>query len=278
MKKYYILISALIIGVLLLFSISLIKTENDNNVKKIGDDKGTNSDIRNEGFEEKSPLPPASIITPFVYEDNVTNVNEAYSDTENCPWKFVHQGIDFFTFNNSPFQAVADCNLTEKIKFYNTRNGQWQVNLWLEYNSDVCFSYAFEPDSANESHGDQQLAMIPHIEGTLLKKGDLLGNLLVVRDGAHVDWSIFIYGINVCPAPYFTPEAYQSVLNTIKQTNATWEMCYCNCNQMPVFITNTITDTITVVKSPWSLIFLPTLVLISIIIKRKRRNLVMSNL
>ncbi|MFX0063466.1 MAG: hypothetical protein ACFFC7_14915 [Candidatus Hermodarchaeota archaeon] len=276
MKKYYILIFVLIIGVLLLFSISLVKTENDN-VKKIGDDKGTNSDIRNEGFEEESPLPPASIITPFVYEDNVTTVNEAYSDTENCPWKFVHQGIDFFTFNNSPFQAVADCKLTEKVKLYNTGNGEWQVNVRLEYNSDVWFSYAFEPDSANELHGDQQLAMIPHAEGIQLKKGDLLGNLLSVNDGAHVDWSIFIYDTNVCPAPFFTPEAYQSVLNTIKQTNATWEMCYCNCNQMPVFIINTITDTITVVKSPWSLIFLPTLVLISMIIRRKRRNLVMSN-
>lgn len=259
---------------MILFSISihlnLIKSEKEG-LKTIGDDNGI---IQNEGYEEDSPLPFASLITPFVYEDNVTTVNEAYSDTKNCPWGFVHQGIDFFTFNNSPFQAVADCVLTEKIKFYNSGNGQWQVNLRLEYSSDVWFGMAFEPGSANESHGDQQLTMISHSEGTQLKKGDIIGTLLTVRDGAHVDWGVRIYDINVCPAPYFTPEAYQSVLNTIQKNNPSWEMCYCNCS--PIFLTktNTITiaDTITVVKSSWSLIFLPILAVICILMQRKRKK------
>ncbi|MFX1256207.1 MAG: hypothetical protein ACFFCZ_31660 [Promethearchaeota archaeon] len=277
MKKPYVLVSVLIIGVSLLFSIniysSLIQPENDD-IRVIENV----SNIRNEGYKQDSPLPLVSISAPFVYEENVTTVNEAYSDTEDCPWGFAHQAIDFFTFNNSPFQAVADCTLTDKAKFYNSGNGKWQVGLRLDYNSDVFFGYAFEPDSANESHGDQQLAMIPHTEGTQLKKGDLLGNLLAVRDGAHVDWAIFIYETRVCPAPYFTPEAYQSVLNVIKKTHPSWEMCYCNCNQTPVFITktntinNTITETITVVKSSWPFIVLPTLVVVSIFIKRKYRT------
>ncbi|MFX1535447.1 MAG: hypothetical protein ACFFDI_14575 [Promethearchaeota archaeon] len=267
MKKRYILVSGLIIGLLLLFSIR--------------NDSGTTSNIRNERYKEDSPLPFASIITPYTYEENVTACG-AYSDTEDCPWEFIHQGFDIMTFNNTPFQAVADCNLTEKDKFYNTGNGKWQANLRLDYNSDVWFRYAFEPFSANESHIDQQLAMIPHTEGTQLKQGDVIGTLLTVGAGAHVCWSIQIYDISVCPAPYFTPEAYQSVLNLIKEGNPSWEMCYCNCS--PIFliktntvtnnitITNTITNTITtVVRSSWPLIVLPTLVIISILILRKRR-------
>ncbi|MFX0066019.1 MAG: hypothetical protein ACFFC7_27955 [Candidatus Hermodarchaeota archaeon] len=233
--------------------------------------------------EDDNPLPLSSLLTPFVYEDNVTGIGP-YSSSENCPWGKGHLGLDIFPVNNSPFQAVADCEF-HMDKFYNTINGMWQINMRLTYNSSVWFGYAFEMWSSNESDADRQLELIPHTEGTLLSKGDLLGNLLTVGESAHVDWAMRIHDVSVCPAPYFTPEAYQSVMSVIHKVNPTWEMCYCDCDYYYFFFTetrttteietHTITETLIhteILRTPWPLIFLPTLALISILRKRKGRR------
>jgi hypothetical protein len=182
--------------------------------------------ILNSGPEEDRLLPKSSLITPYVYEANITQVGP-YSSTPDCPWGFIHGGLDFFAGNNSPFQAVTNCTLSFVDKFFNSGNGLWQVNLLLEYNSSVSFGYAFEPFSPNESDADQQLAMITQPEGATLSQGDILGSLLALGPSAHVDWYIKFKDNFICPESYFTPAANQSIMNGIWNFNASWPMCFC---------------------------------------------------
>lgn len=45
-------------------------------------------------------------------------------------------------------------------------------------------------------------------------------------DTAHLHVSLLKNGSQICPEPYFTPEAQAAVLALIHKTNPSWNMCY----------------------------------------------------
>ncbi len=173
---------------------------------------------------ENKPLPYSSLITPYVYEDNITFAGP-FALSASCPGGHIHGGLDFLAYNDSPFRAVIGCELVGKEKFFNPGNGYWQVNLQLKYNRSLSFNYAFEPFSPNESDADQQLAMIIAPLGASLNQGDIIGSLLALDPSAHVHWHINFGDDFLCPEPYFTPAANLSIMTKIWNFNTSWSMC-----------------------------------------------------
>jgi hypothetical protein len=172
------------------------------------------------------------MITPFVKMSDMGPIREAYSEDESAPWGFVHQGIDFFpTQNLVPFQA-ASSGIVQVVDLWQLETtGNWQVNLLLKYNSTFSLSYAFEPMTGNPADGQTQAEHIWVTEGQEVSQGDTLGLLYAAGNGAHVDFGLLMNdpdsGLQaVCPEPYFTQSARDSILTLIQRAWSGAEMCY----------------------------------------------------
>lgn len=166
-----------------------------------------------------------SIIAPYYSNAHIASVNEAYSETDSCPWGFVHGGIDFFPDSNfRPFCAIASGVVDTVILVFGGTN--WQVNMAITYNETYSYCYAFEPFSPNQSDGETQLANIKVTSKQTVNQGDTIGKLLVTANGSHVHFGFSKGGIPTCPEEYFTPQARDSVLFVIHKNYPLWNMCY----------------------------------------------------
>ncbi len=193
--------------------------------------KGTYS-IEQNGDVEEGPFngekgnclfygPPGDItmITPYIDAGDVSAITGGFSTTIDCPWGRIHDGIDIAPVHDlMPFQAVSDGRVIGIDKFLNEGNGFWQVNVRIRYNSAFTVGYGFEPMSPLEGFGDQQLALIEefiHL-GKEVIRGETIGKLLSSQsDAAHVHFALHNYDESICPEPYFTSDAQESILNLL---------------------------------------------------------------
>lgn len=167
-----------------------------------------------------------SMITPYLAESDISWVPEAYSDSENSPWGFVHGGVDFVIDSGSiPVQAVSDGTVSNiEIAKEETQMG-WHVGYCIAYGEySVC--YNLETFSQDDAIGDLQTQNIFITEGQIVKQGDIIANLIYGGSGAHIDFGVGHGGTRVCPEPFFTEEARESVMRLITQSNSEWVMCY----------------------------------------------------
>lgn len=175
-----------------------------------------------------TPTPaPISLITPYVNSADFGPVREMFSSTANAPWGFVHGGLDFFpTGSLKPFQAAAAGKVSRIQLWANDKSGNWQVNVSIEIAPGTSIEYAFEPFTASQSDGKTQRDNILVTQGQMVAAGDLIGRLVMINNGSHVDFSFRKNGVFTCPETYFTPQARESVLGIIRKANPTWKMCY----------------------------------------------------
>jgi murein DD-endopeptidase MepM/ murein hydrolase activator NlpD len=168
-----------------------------------------------------------TLVTPYAYQSEMNVINEAYSETTACPWGFVHLGIDFFPVGDlATFRAASAGTIERLERYHNPVSGTWQVNLDLRINSMYRLGYAFEPFSTNEAHADTQMANISVVQGQSVIQGQVLGRLLARGGGAHVHFSLYRDGTNVCPESYFTLEARDSILAILHRTFPGAFLCY----------------------------------------------------
>jgi hypothetical protein len=169
-----------------------------------------------------------SMITPYKYGSGMASINQAFSSSASCPWGFKHLGIDFSPNGNfEPFQAVCS-GLVEYIELSQLQEtSNWQVGVGLKYNDTYSICYAFEPMSANESDGQTQLANIVVSVGQVISQGDIIGYLYTAHEEyAHVDFGLLKDWDRICPEPYFTSEARDSILSLIHVAWPGANMCY----------------------------------------------------
>jgi hypothetical protein len=166
-----------------------------------------------------------SMITPYVNETDMTRV-DPFSSSNNSPWGRAHDGIDFHaTGNFKPFQAVCSGVVDDVILWQNNIN--WQVNVRIIYNSTYSVEYAFEPMTNVQSDGETQLANISVSDGQTVSQGDTIGYLCTAHEEyAHVHFGLHKNWVAICPEPYFTPEARNSILGLIHKDHPDWNMCY----------------------------------------------------
>lgn len=168
-----------------------------------------------------------SMITPYVNQSDMASINEAFSTDNSAPWGFEHRAIDFFPNGDlKPFRAVCSGIIDELILWQLESTKNWQVSLRIKYNSIYDVNYAFEPVSPVEEDGEIQLNNMSVTIGQAVSQGDTIGYLHTARNGAHVDFSLFKNWNSVCPEPYFTPAARDSIIKLIRVAWPDAKMCY----------------------------------------------------
>jgi murein DD-endopeptidase MepM/ murein hydrolase activator NlpD len=167
------------------------------------------------------------LITPYVNESDMNNVPEAYSSTTNCPWGFVHNGIDFIPNGPlMPYRAAAAGVVQWVYLFQNPSALTWQVNVAIACDSTNMIEYCFEPMSLLEADGQAQLSNIVVTVGQTVAQGEVIGYLHTT-----VAWSLVHLGLKqngswVCPEPFFAEPARQSILNLLRVAHPGAALCY----------------------------------------------------
>ena len=181
---------------------------------------------------------PLSMITPYVDEDDMLWVRQGYSTTADCPWGFVHDGVDFEPAADlAPFRAVCDGTITELcLRHAPPSDGgrqNWDVYVELTYDSTWAVAYNFEPKTTNVVDGVTQLENIAVSLLQEVSQGDVIGSLHEGDESAHVHFSVlkngYMYhnGVVMCPKPFFTPEAQLSILELVRERfPAATDFCY----------------------------------------------------
>jgi hypothetical protein len=184
-----------------------------------------NKDIGDSGITY--PTGDISMIAPYVNSSDISYIYEAFSSGTNPAWGFSHGGIDFGTNGNlKQFQSVSS-GFVEEIKLWqNNITSNWQVNVRIKYNSTYSVEYTFEPISLSQSDGQTQYNNISISAKQYIAPGTIIGKLYNVGSGAHVDFSLKKNQTHICPEPYFTSEAKNSILSLIHKDHPTWNMCY----------------------------------------------------
>lgn len=166
-----------------------------------------------------------TVITPYFDESDVSSVNEAYSLNANNPyWGFSHSGIDFMATKDIRVQAVIDGTVSSVDTAKADGQMGWHTSLCINRGSEAA-CYNLETFSSDQSVGDSQKAGMKVKEGDEVKAGDVLGTLIHGGEGSHIDFGIITSGNRVCPEPYFTTSAKESVLKLIHKDHPSWEMC-----------------------------------------------------
>jgi murein DD-endopeptidase MepM/ murein hydrolase activator NlpD len=166
-----------------------------------------------------------SIITPYINEDDIISVNEAYSMSDDAPWGFTHPGVDFSTEYTIPIQAVTDGVICNVATTNEHGNMGWRTAFCITY-GDYAPCYSLETFSEDESIGEEQTASVLVENDQVVKQGDIVANLVYGGSGAHIDFGIGHDNTRICPEPYFTEEAQESVMYLITKDHPDWPMCY----------------------------------------------------
>jgi hypothetical protein len=177
---------------------------------------------------ESMTLTDITILSPHMSDADIDNIPEAFSNSAASPWGFTHVGIDFIpTRNLVPFQAVIDGEITVFSCGENPLPMGWHCGFCIEQ-GEFTACYNFEVFSDSDDLGASQQANVFFAEGDQVDAGEILGYLVQGGESAHLDFGVIpsTGGNRSCPQPYFTTEAYDSIMGLIHADHPTWEMCY----------------------------------------------------
>jgi hypothetical protein len=170
-----------------------------------------------------------SMITPYVNETDINpTLLGVFCSSDDCPLGFAHNGLDLHaTGDLKPFQAVCS-GVVENVELMQLPTTlHWQVAVSLKYNDMYLAWYAFEPMTTVQSDGETQLANTLVSEGQTVSQGDIIAYLYTAHaEYAHVHFMLVKNGVAVCPEPYFTSEARDSILSLVNEAHPGWNMCY----------------------------------------------------
>jgi len=129
-----------------------------------------------------------------------------------------HMGIDFFSQNSVPsipFLALYDGIVTNTEFFVMENQGgqdNWAVRIFVTINSKYMYLLGFETFGDTEEIRALQEENIFVKAGDYVKTGDLIGNLIIGSQFAHVHYSLKYLNVPdeeswVVPEPFFSDTA-----------------------------------------------------------------------
>ena len=154
--------------------------------------------------------------------------NEGYSESDICPWGFIHNGIDYFYFNNSDVIAAAP-GLVETIELRDWGPESWQrytISVSIRFNASVTLTYGFEPITNSTEDQAQQLAMFNFEEGTWVEKGEVIAKFLRSNEGAHIHFGVYQNDIARNPTLYMSAAELNELEEMVHDFNPTWDVSY----------------------------------------------------
>jgi hypothetical protein len=99
------------------------------------------------------------------------------------------------------------------------------VGVIVRVNDQYNTVYTFEPMTADDAIGQQQREAVLVTPGQQLQAGDMIGELIGGKSGAHLHWGVVPVGASaICPAPFFTAETIAQMLARIPSGAS--QLCY----------------------------------------------------
>ncbi|MFW9917971.1 MAG: hypothetical protein ACFFED_00055 [Candidatus Thorarchaeota archaeon] len=163
-----------------------------------------------------------------IYSDqsNITYFNDGYSESDSCPWGFIHNGIDYFFHNDSVVIAAAP-GVVQSIELrYLEGTDYYKVGVQIRFNESVWIEYGFEGFANDTSNRAQQAAMLGIEVGDWVSKGDGMGRFLRVGEFDHVHFGVYLNDEAICPRRVMGEADYNEIMNLIHNFHPTWELCY----------------------------------------------------
>ena len=138
-----------------------------------------------------------------------------------------HVGIDFFGESGAetiPFLAMIDGVVTHiEPKIMENQNGSnnWAFEIWISINSEYMILLGFETFGPGDDVKARQEDNLFIKVGDYIKTGDLIGNLIICQESAHVHFSLKKEHVAdsesfIVPEPYFS-DTGMSLINDVFQ-------------------------------------------------------------
>ena len=143
-RAVFILIIVVLVGAGILFLIGL-------------DQEEIEEPFDNGGRYDSSILNNMGVI--YSNRSDIVGWNNAYSESDNCPWGGEHNGLDFMYYNDSVVIAAAPGIVQEIEVGYLPApfDNIYFVSVQIKFNESVWVGYGFEGDSVDVVVRDLQL-------------------------------------------------------------------------------------------------------------------------
>jgi hypothetical protein len=166
-----------------------------------------------------------------VIYDNRSDIyafNEGYSESDDCPWGFEHNGIDYFFLNNSKVIAatpgqVVNVEWRDNGEEYENR---FFIRIDIRFSKSIVIGYNFEPWTQNPADKDKQLDMFKVQEGDWVELGQEIARFLYIAEGAHIHFDVMENNGRSCPQQYFSTSGYNEIIELIHSFHPDWNLCY----------------------------------------------------
>jgi len=177
----------------------------------------------NEGRYDSTILDNMGVI--YDNQSDIAHWNDGYSESDACPWGFIHNGLDYMFYNNSPVIAAAPGLVIGIEISYLPDSTFYKIAVAIQFNETVWLEYSFE-DDANESVRAQQVAMLDVEIGDWVVKGDQIARFLQTVDYDHVHFGVYLNDEAICPRLVMGQTDYDEIMMLIHSFHPDWELCY----------------------------------------------------
>jgi hypothetical protein len=161
----------------------------------------------------------------YTNRSDIAHWNNGYSETNQCPWGDIHNGLDYMFYNNSPVIAASP-GLVENIEIGYLENSTiYKVDVKIRFNESITIEYGFEGDG-NETLRAQQVAMLDIQIGDWVEKGAQIANFLRPTEFDHIHFSVYKNDVSFCPRLVMGVDDYNEIRGLIDLFHPTWELCY----------------------------------------------------
>ena len=173
-----------------------------------------------------------SLVTPYAIESDMREINDFFNaQYRDEPWGRIHDGLDVDPDGNLKAYQSACAGRVKKIYTFDD-----QVMVMIDCDSTYTIGYNFESQAPNT--GQIQYNNIMVVEGQLVAQGEIIGYLYSAENPAraHVHFTLYKNAIPICPEPYFTQAAHDSIMNLIAVVHEEDIMCNSDNVMPPMFV------------------------------------------
>jgi murein DD-endopeptidase MepM/ murein hydrolase activator NlpD len=164
----------------------------------------------------------------YANRSDIYAFNDGYSETNSCPWGFIHNGIDYFFLNDSEVVAAAP-GYVEDVSWRvnpDTTLNMYNIFVTIRFNKSLELYYSFEPFTHVEGDQYRQIVMLSVQVGDWVSKGDTIGRFLCVENGGHIHFSVRHGNTWFNPEPFFGSADHNEIMALVHEYHPSWNLSY----------------------------------------------------
>ncbi len=172
-----------------------------------------------------------SLVAPYADESDMSDINDFFNaQYKNEPWGRIHDGLDIDPNGNLKAYQSECAGRVNRIYTFDD-----QVMVMIDCDVTYTIGYNFECQAPGT--GTTQYNNMLVTEGQLVTQGEVIGYLYSAENPtkAHVHVTLYQNAVPVCPDPFFTQAARDSVLNLISVVHTDVVICNSDDVMPPLF-------------------------------------------